>query len=165
MGEAFLCAYYESMLKQDGSINVVVEVDAEVVGFCVGGLEASVSFRSLFRTHWRDLAPPLLKKFITSPTVAVSMLRRAEGLSSAAGDQARFRVCELSSIASDQRGGGAVLLDAFLKAASASYDVVRLSTRKYHNERVVSFYITNGFEITDEFRRADYEMLRLERFF
>lgn len=151
LGKNFLYSLYENFIIDEFSICLVAEKDSIIKGFVVGNLKPDVLFRKmLFQKGYLYLLHSV-KALFKSPVLVLKKLlyalryrgERPNGYANAA---------ILSSLGVDpgegSKGTGSDLVRAFCKEAFLKgSDVVYLTTDKFDNDIVNSFYIKNGFKL------------------
>jgi ribosomal protein S18 acetylase RimI-like enzyme len=162
LGPRFLTLLYRSAVELD-EIALVADVGRCVTGFVMGTARPRGFFRELLRAHLLEFGIAALPAIARQPRVALRVARAVKKPSDA---QKPPGTATLLSLAVDpelqMRGQGRLLVRAFIDE-SRSRDAVRvdLTTDKYGNDAVNSFYLAMGFrldrEITTPEGRALYE--------
>lgn len=149
MGSEFLRAYYESVLNFEGAIALVAaEDDGDIAGFAVG-FDSPQKFYAEFRRRRIQLLPKILISMIRDPSLIAAILGNVRRVDARA--MSTVDAVELSSIAVGKTGLGigALLLNAFLRAASKRGAArVVLTTDAKDNDYVRGFYEGHGFVVT-----------------
>jgi ribosomal protein S18 acetylase RimI-like enzyme len=150
LGKRFLAVLYDRVLISSEAIGFVAE-DAfgSVVGFVAGVTLQTGFYRTLLARHWAPFAWASLGSVLRRPTVIPRLLRafrRSADAQEAASDCLLMSIAVLPQMQSKQVG--VELMFAFLSDAhQRGVHAVSLTTDKYGNDRVNSFYERIGFEL------------------
>jgi ribosomal protein S18 acetylase RimI-like enzyme len=153
MGRNFLYDLYKNFITDDFSICFVAEQDQIVKGFVVGNLKPNVLFRKMlikqgFIFLWHSFNALFRKPSLVFRRLFYALNYRG------APPNGYINPALLSSIGVEPgegtKGIGSHLIRAFCwEAFSKGSDVVYLTTDKFGNDKVNSFYLKNGFQIED----------------
>lgn len=171
LGSTFLTELYSAFAHRPGGVlRVLCSENGVVVGFAAGALEPSKFFSSLRRTRALAFFVGALPGLMRHPVLVLKKLWYAvfyKGEVAPALSEAAL----LSSIAvlPDLAGrslGKKVLSDFESCIKDNGVSSLFLTTDKFGNEGVVSFYLNNGYEVESEFLQADGRiMLRFVKSF
>lgn len=149
LGRNFLHNLYKNFIRDDHSICLVARKDSLIRGFIVGNLKPEALFRRMLyrRGHLfllYSLKPLILHPVLVSRKLIYALHYRGER------PPAFENAALISSVGVDpgegSKGAGSLLVREFCeKAFIKGSDTVYLTTDRYDNERVNSFYIRNGF--------------------
>lgn len=157
MGVGFLCEFYASTVKDEGSVALVVRGGGGITGFVVGTTRPRGFYRRILGRAWGRFGASALRRVIESPITGVRLIRRlrwATGTEYAADDALLMSIAVLPECSGD--GTARRLVSAFLEEARAhGAKRVRLTTDKNNNEHVNRFYRGIGFGILNTFVTAE----------
>ena len=168
LGRRFLTLYYTTLMKSPKGILICMFNEAQkVVGFAAGtsiskNFHKEILFNKPFAYAWI-----LLPKVIFNPAIIFRLIKNMSKNSSEERDDGNY--AELLSIAVSPRyasdGAGKKLLNAFEDQVLENHcEQIALTTDKKNNEKVLSFYQKNGYEVFYEFEaypsRAMYKMIK-----
>lgn len=168
MGQPFLRAYYDVVLRYPESIALVAQdAGGRVVGFAVGFVNPS-GFYAFLKSQWRRLLPGACYALLRRPQllgrIVLSNLRVRK--KSKAPPSATDTTIELASIASATRAGGvgSQLIEAFVEQARRTRGTrIALTTDRDDNQPVQQFYRKHGFEEVGILQQGARSMLSLVR--
>ena len=164
MGRPFLAAYYSIVLKYKGSISLIsFDKHGNHNGFAVGFTDPSVFYKMLKKNYFRFILPVFLG-LLRRPYLLHNILRGVLRVIKSEKRVDRDYTCELASIGAVKKGGGigSMLLKNFVaEAIKKGASNVSLTTDRYNNDSVISFYRSFGFVDSGSEKRGDREMLEL----
>jgi GNAT superfamily N-acetyltransferase len=164
MGRPFLVAYYSTVLKYKGSISLIsFDKHGDYNGFAVGFVDPSVFYKILKKNYFRFILPVFLG-LMRRPYLVVNIFRGMLRVIKSEKRLNRVYTCELASIGAVKKGGGigSVLLKNFVvEAIKKGASNVSLTTDRYNNDSVISFYRSFGFVDSGSEKRGNREMLEL----
>ena len=148
MGSMFLKKYYMYTLKYKDSIALVShDNDKKIIGFCVGFFNPG-EFYNFFYAHKIELIPSILTGFIRKPIILINIIRNIFRVSNERKIVSNNNQYELASIGveTNTKGIGSILLKQFIKSVEdAGSKKIVLTTNKFNNEKVHTFYKKHGF--------------------
>lgn len=154
LGNGFLYELYRDFLHDDFSICKIAEKNGRIKGFVVGSLQPNILFRKMLFYKGYLFLFYAFKALIKNPIFVFKKLLYAIKYR---GDQPSkiINAALLISIgvASDSysKGIGSVLVKEFCKEVfSKGAKAIYLTTDKFNNDHVNSFYIKNGFQLESE---------------
>jgi hypothetical protein len=164
MGRRFLAAYYSIVLKYKGSISLIsFDKYAEPSGFAVGFIEPSFFYMILKENYFRFILPVFLG-ILRRPFLIINIFRGVLRVIKSKKRVNSDYTCELASIGAVKKGGGigSMLLKNFVaEAIKKGASNVSLTTDRYNNDSVISFYRSFGFVDSGSEKRGNREMLEL----
>ena len=162
MGRPFLAAYYSIVLKYKGSISLIsFDKHGEHTGFAVGFIDPSVFYKILKKNYFRLILPVFLG-LLRRPYLVLNILRGVLRVIKSKKRVDRGYTCELASIGVVKKGGGigSLLLKNFVvEAIKKGASDVSLTTDRYNNDSVISFYRSFGFVDSGSEKRGNREMI------
>jgi len=158
LGPSFLRILYTGFINDKTNAITLVALDIEkenqVVGFIAGSTKPKEFFKILLRKNWPRFGLAVLMRCINQPSTIKKIyhnvkMRLKNGAYSVDG-------AELSSIAVlpeyQNKHVGKQLIDAFLKELNKrGIRSVYLTTDKFNNDKVNSFYLRNGWSLEKSF--------------
>lgn len=159
LGRNFLSHLYRNFLKDIFSICLVAEAEGKIQGFVVGNIKPVNLFSKMIRRQGFILFFFALKAFFRNPLKVGKKLwfalrYRGEAPS---GYSSPALISSIGVLPSGKnKGVGSSLIMAFCwEAFLKGSDLVYLTTDKYNNDPVNSFYLKNGFNVLDELKHPD----------
>lgn len=155
LGKRFLKELYRGFLAEPSGVCLVVVNGTDVVGFAAGTTQPAGFFRQLLLTRWHAFLPAAAAPLALHPIrVGKKLLSALRYRGERPGDLLNATL--LSSIgvspAGRGRGSGKILLSAFCESAQASgSSTVFLTTDRDGNDKVIQFYLSNGFKLHSSF--------------
>jgi GNAT superfamily N-acetyltransferase len=150
MGFAFVKEYYSTVLDYPEKIALVAKEKGKTLGFAVGFYNPHNFYQKLKKKKIKLLLVSLVK-LLKNPNLLLRTLSNSNRINT---ENFLENSIELSSIAvlPESRGIGSILLQEFLKRASETpHSVVSLTTDAKNNDDVNSFYLKNGFHLTETY--------------
>lgn len=161
----FLRTMYRAFLVNTGSVFIVARFNHDIQGFAVGVLKTSSKDRALALRHLPQFLVSVIPGLIRNP---LKVSRRIASQFFDVGDQITIpddaAVLRSIGILPDARGTGIAsdLLREFerfslIKGARS----VALTTDALDNDRAITFYRKNGYEIAQEFMQGENRKMLL----
>lgn len=165
LGPMFLRTMYRAFLVNTGSVFIVARFNHDIQGFAVGVLKTSSKDRALALRHLPQFLVSVIPGLIRNP---LKVSRRIASQFFDVGDQITIpddaAVLRSIGILPDARGTGIAsdLLREFerfslIKGARS----VALTTDALDNDRAITFYRKNGYEIAQEFMQGENRKMLL----
>jgi ribosomal protein S18 acetylase RimI-like enzyme len=154
LGPAFLSLLYQGILCDPGGVAIAAYADdQEIIGFVAGVTDQSGFYGRLISSRKWSFAKASLGALLARPLIAPRLIRALRRPKEAAGSSAS--AC-LMSIAvrpmGEGRGIGRLLVEQFCsQVACRGATAVILTTDRYDNDRVNSFYQRLGFHVLRSF--------------
>lgn len=160
LGPRFLSVLYRAAIDLN-EITLVAVSDGKVAGLVMGSAEPGGFFSKLRRARALQFAYAAIPSVLRRPRAAlrvVRALRKPEEAGKAAGTATLLSIAVDPAVQS--RGLGRLLVRAFLQRAAARGAVrVDLTTDKYDNDPVNTFYRGMGFRVAREIRTPEGRVL------
>ena len=167
LGDIFLKKYYQAVIQHADSICIGCESNlGDFVGFAIGNRLSKGFHLKILRSNWSMFMIEGLRLMVTNPKAIIRLCRNFSKDSNPSDDG---RYAELLSIGVhntvEGKGVGKELMSQFeKKVASLHAKKICLTTDKYKNERSLSFYYKNGYEVYYEFtaypNRKMYKLIK-----
>jgi ribosomal protein S18 acetylase RimI-like enzyme len=160
LGPAFICPYYDLILKFKQHIFFVAQWENEVVGFAAGFKSPRLFYQSLKAAKWRFIFT-LLWVVLKNPFIVLRILGGFKRIkrktnTSAIPDQATSHLCSLAVKPTfANRGIGKTLVRTFnSEARNRGASLVVITTDAENNDAVNEFYKRLGFQCIDTYYRS-----------
>ncbi|NPU95716.1 MAG: GNAT family N-acetyltransferase [Candidatus Omnitrophica bacterium] len=158
LGPTFLKIMYSGFINDKTNAITLVAVDTEkeekVIGFIAGSTKPKEFFKILLRKNWPRFGLAVLMRCINQPSTIKKIYHNVK--MRLKNDAYSVDGAELSSIAVlpeyQNKHVGKQLIDAFLKELNKrGIRSVYLTTDKFNNDKVNSFYLRNGWSLEKSF--------------
>ena len=158
LGARFLTLFYLGLLGDPSGIALVyTSAENSLCGFVGGAMDPGGFYSRLRRRQWWRFGLAVVPVILRAPSTLKRILRGAAQATATARD---VRSAGLFSLGVDPatqgRGAGAGLVDAFVEAVrTRSGTSIVLTTDAHGNEAVNRFYVARGFTLSQNYQTAE----------
>lgn len=167
LGTVFLKKYYRSVIGDNDSICIGCENEkGNIIGFAVGNRLSKGFHLNILRRNWMRFTLEGIRLAILRPA---AIMRLYKNLNKNSNESDNGLYAELLSIGvsdkAEGKGIGGKLIGEFERLAGQSGATkVCLTTDKFNNERILGFYLKNGYQVYYEFttypNRKMYKLIK-----
>ncbi|MEO6549757.1 MAG: GNAT family N-acetyltransferase [Ferruginibacter sp.] len=167
LGPAFLRKYYSAVIGHKDGICIGCEnSDGLIIGFAVGTRLSKGFHRNILCRHWITFFQEGVRLLVTKPGAIVRLAKNLNKNNSGADDGLYAELLSIGvSDTTEGKGVGRSLIKQFEVAAIESgAKRICLTTDKFDNEKIIGFYLKNGYEVYCDFitypHRSMYKMIK-----
>jgi GNAT superfamily N-acetyltransferase len=153
LGTRFLRELYAGILDDPTGIAYVFESQVHLMGFVAGTSEPEGFYRRLLSQRWWRFAVASMGPALKNPLIITRLLRALRKPQEAANQPDTGTLMSMAVLPQEQGAGiGQVLVMAFLQeAARRGLRHVDLTTDRFNNDSVNSFYQKRGFRFSQSY--------------